>query len=316
MNIVGLDDLIKRKFTKGGALVPARVQTALALLERVRELPDLSLERHLAEAGQSIASHETYGDRAHKRFNLEKINKNHGRRSSSIRDWGQDLLDLLAAEKFTPTRPKASTDLIDAMQSHLASLLKSILDVEPLTVRVKGRSAEAAIMDVLEQAEAKGRIGSVAQYLVGAKLQLRFPSKRDAITLFASNQGDRKSRGDAEQRRGDFDLGEYVIEVAAGAPDAKHVEQIATILEDADAEVWLIVRGNRLQFWKDEISRAELDHRRVVVAAIELFVGQNVTELGDLSARGKADQLAKLFHIYNEVWIDQLGSPGIRVTIK
>jgi len=316
MNSSAFESLITLKLMQSGSLVPACAQAALALLERVRETSDLSLEKHLSSAGQSLISHETYGDMAHKRFELDKINKNHGRRSSSIRDWGQDLLDLLASEGFPSMGRVAREGLIDAMQSQLASLLKGILDLEPFSVRIKGRSAEAVIREVLEQAEAKGRIGQVAQYLVGAKLQLRFPAKHETIGLFTSNQGDRKFRGDAQQRRGDFDLGEFVIEVAAGAPDAKHIDQVAAILEDADTEVWLIVRGDRHQFWKDEILRADIDHRRVVVATIELFVGQNITELGELSAKGKADQLVELFRIYNNVWIDAIGSPGMRIAVK
>lgn len=311
-----MDQLVDQKFMKSGRLVPARFQAALALLERLRDAPTLELEEHLSGAGQSLVSHETYGDRAHERFGLEKINKNHGRRSSSIRDWGQELLDLLKAEGYNEMDEESRSTLIEAAQGRFAASLRDILDVEPLVARVKARSAEAAIADVLDQAEAKGRAAAVAQYLVGAKLQLRFPKKRELIVLHGSNKGDRKSRGDEQQRRGDFDLGDLVIEVTVGAPDAKHVEQVATILEDADAEVWLVVRGDRQQFWKDEVERAEIDQRRVVVASIELFVGQNVTELGGLSAKGKAEQLSELFRIYNDVWIAKLGSPGMRIVVK
>jgi hypothetical protein len=316
MNTAALDKFIKEKFNKSGSLVAARLQTALALLERLRELPNLQLAQHLSEAGQSLISHETYGDNAHKRLSLEKINKNHGRRSSSIRDWGQGLLDLLKEEQFERLNDKRRASLLDCAQERMAEHLRGILNLEPLTVRVKGRSAEAVIAEALAQAESKGRMAMVAQYLVGAKLQLRFPSKLDLIKVLPANKGDRKSRSDEQQRRGDFDLGEYVIEVTVAPPDAKHMDQVATILEDADAEVWLLVRGDRLQFWKAEIEGAELDQRRVVVASIELFVGQNVTELGDLSAKGKAEQLDKLFRIYNEVWVAKLGSPGIRIVIK
>lgn len=316
MRTTDFDSFIKDKFNMSGVPVAAWLQTALALLERLRESPILQLEFHLSEAGQSLASHETYGDKAHHRLGLEKINKNHGRRSSSIREWGQGLLDLLRKEKFEQLDDGGREAILDSVQVLIAEQLRGILNLEPLAVRVKGRSAEAIIADALGQADMKGRMAAVAQFLVGAKLQLRFPSKRDRIAVLPANKGDRKSRNDEQQRRGDFDLGEFVIEVTVAPPDTKHMEQVATILEDADAEVWLLVRGDRLQFWKSEIERSEIDQRRVVVASIELFVGQNITELGDLSAKGKLEQLAELFRIYNDTWVAKLGSPGIRIVVK
>ena len=56
---------------------------------------------------------------------------------------------------------------------------------DPIELRVKGRSAEAVIHDVLRQAEEKGRSGDVAQYLVGVKLNLRLESE---VSVVPSNK--------------------------------------------------------------------------------------------------------------------------------
>lgn len=311
-----LASLIQRKFQQRGVLVPARLQAALALLERLRIAPELTLDQHLSQGGQSLLSHETLGAQAHERLKLEAINQNHGRRSSSIRDWGQDLLDLLSAEGFGSLDEAGRSALLSEYQEVFAEHLRRILDLDPIMVRVKHRTAEAVIADVLNQAEAKGRLGPVAQYLVGAKLMLRFPDRRDDIPVHPANKGDRRFRGDADRRRSDFDLSDFVIEVTVAAPDAKHIDQIGRILEDADVEVWLLVRGDRLQFWKDEVSRTDFERRRLVVASIELFIGQNVTEMGGLSLSGKSAQLEELFDLYNREWIDVVGSPGMRIVTK
>ena len=54
----------------------------------------------------------------------------------------------------------------------------------------------------------------------------------------------------------------------------------------------------------------------MVVTSVEAFVGQNITELGEFSAKGKLSQLQALFDLYNTRWISQVGTPGIRIVMK
>jgi len=312
---LNIGDFSARNMKKGKGFVPARLQTALALLEKLRDKPSLNLDDHLASKGSSgLESHETFGNSALERLNLERINKNHGRRSSSLRDWGQELLDILRDAGFAEASLEARSKLIDEAQAEFARHLRDILEQDPLEVRVRGRSAEAVIHEVLEQAEDKGKCGDVAQYLVGAKLMLRF--KRD-VPVFPANKADRKSRSDRESRLGDFELGNAVIEVAVGLPDDNHVEKVAEALEDSDSEVWLLTRAHRVTTWKNELSDAEgVDIRRVVVTSVETFVGQNITELGEFSSKQKVAQLEELFDLYNTRWISQVGTRGIRIVMK
>lgn len=310
-----VDDFILRHMRKGKRFVAARLQTAVALLERLRTKPSLRLDDHLASKGSSgLESHETFGQLAHERLHLEPINKNHGRRSSSLQDWGQDLLDLLKDGGFSDASTSARERLIDEAQAAFASRLREILEQEPLEARLRGRSAETIISDLLSQADEKGKCGDVAQYLVGAKLALRFDQD---VPVLPANKADRKSRADAKARLGDFELGSAVIEVAMGLPDEKHVVQIAEALEDADLEVWLLTRADRVATWKNELRGSEgVDFRRVVVTSVEAFVGQNITELGGFSAKGKQLKLKELFELYNTRWIGAIGTPGMRIQVK
>ncbi len=157
-----LDDFTKKYMKKGRHVVPARLQTALALLERLRGNPSLNLVDHLASKGSSgLESHETFGHLAHKRLSLEPINRNHGRRSSSLQDWGQQLLDILDGAGFKTASSDARGSMIDMAQSKIAEILRGILEQEPLEVRVRGRTAEAVIREALKQAEYKGKSGEV-----------------------------------------------------------------------------------------------------------------------------------------------------------
>jgi hypothetical protein len=93
--------------------------------------------------------------------------------------------------------------------------------------------------------------------------------------------------------------------------------QVAEALEDNDLEVWLLTRHDRVTTWTNELERFEgVDMRRVVVTSVESFVGQNISELGDFSSKGKTAQLQELFKLYNERWVAEVGMPGIRIIIK
>jgi len=299
---------------QGGRYVPGRIQAAIALLERLRDFPTTNLTDHKKPNSSGLDSHETYGDRAHERLGLERINKNHGRRSSNVGGWGQGLLDLFGDAGFNNVKEDVRGTMIDVAQSSLGTILRNILDQEPLEARPKGRSAEAVIRELLKQAEAKGKSGEVAQYLVGAKLQLRL---KKVIPVVGYNKGDRKSRSDVTARTGDFEIENAMIEVAMGLPDEKHLAQIAEALEDTDLEVRLLTRHDRVASWQNELEAYEgVDMKRVVVAAIDSFVGQNISEMGDFSSKGKTTQLSELFKLYNERWVNEVGTPGIRVIVK
>jgi hypothetical protein len=311
-----LDAFVQSRLAMNGNLVPGRLQSAIALLERLRSLPDLRLDPHLTEGGQSLVSHEQFGNSAHTRLGIEAINKNHGRRSSFLSEWGQDFLDLLERRQFDALDEPSRARLIGEMQDGIAVYLRQMLDREPISVRTRNRTAESVVADVMCQAAERQVSGQVAQYLVGAKLLLRFPLKADLIIPQPSNVADRQSRTDPNQRRGDFDLGECVFEIAMGMPDQKHISQVIEVAEEADTECWLIVSESRLGSWKTELESAEVPRQRVVVASIELFVGQNISELGDLSVAGKCAQLVRLFDIYNEKWASPFGPPGTKIIIK
>jgi hypothetical protein len=309
-----LTPFLNEHMRQGGRYVPARIQAAMALLEKLRDSPELKLTAHKRANSSGIDSHERYGDRVHERLAIAAINKNHGRRSSNVGGWGQALLDRIGAAGFRAADPASKGVMIDHAQEALCSILRAILDQEPLDARPKGRTAEAVVRDLLRQAEAKGKSGEVAQYLVGAKLQLRLGLE---IPVVAYNVGDRRSHADASARTGDFEVEDSTIEVALGLPDDKHLAQVAHALEDTDLEFWLLTRHDRVETWKNELGKFEgVDMKRVIVSGVESFIGQNISEMGGFSSGGKANRFADLVSLYNERWAAKVGTPGIRIAMK
>ena len=310
-----LNRFLQHAMRKDGRLVPARLQTALALLERVREFRSLNLDSHKKKGSSGLLSHETYGEAAHERLGLQPLNRNHGRRSNNVDEWGQGLLDVIANAGFADATAQLQATTIDTAQQAVALMVKGLLEQEPLQVRItSGRSVEAIITDLLKQAEEKNKTGDVAQYLVGAKLRLRL--NKD-IPVLPANKADRRSYQDLDPRLGDFRVANAVIEVAVGLPDDKHLTQVSGALEESDCEVWLLTRADRVPVWHAELAKVDgVELKRVVVSSVEGFIGQNITEMGEFSSDGKVTQLRKLFDIYNSVWVDKVGTPSIRVVVK
>ncbi|MGH7243316.1 MAG: DUF4928 family protein [Phycisphaerales bacterium] len=300
------DQFCDEYMMKADLLVPARLQTALALLERLRDNPALDLTKHTVKGGAGLQSHESWAKKALDRYSLAAVNKNSGRRSSNLPEWGQPLLKKLEKAGFS----KSNSKPLEAVQVLFANKLRAVLESDPLSVRIEGRTAESVIGDLIEQADDRDKAGAVAQYLVAAKLKLRFPNEKIPVRQF--------NQRDTEERRADFQIGAAAIEVALGTADDKHIEQVRAILEETQSDVWLLVRTHRLNGWRDELADALEKSllQRLVLTSIESFVGQNVTELGGFSLEGKAEQLRALFKIYNEQWIDVLGPKSIRILTR
>lgn len=310
-----LEQLFHAEMQKGKRWVPARLQTAMALLESLRNNPSLRLVDHLSSEGSAgIRSHEKLGKEALKRFGLDRLNKTHGRRSSHLPKWGPKLLELLRDEGFVVAGKDKRVGMIEEAQNILVARLRMILDAEPLVVSVRGNSAESVIRDVLQLADEKGKAGDVAQYLVGAKLAMRFSLD---IPVQPANKADRKSVSDRDRKLGDFEISDAVIEVALGFPDEKHIDQVLDALESHNVEVWLLTRCDRVNIWKEQLKESQgVALRRVVVRSVDAFVGQNVSELGEFSAEGREERLKTLFDIYNSRWVAIVGTPGIRIEVR
>lgn len=82
---------IELRMKKSGRLIPARLQAALALLEKLRDSPSLDLDDHKRRNSSGLNSHETYGNRAHERHQLTALNKNHGPDPATLEDGGKSF---------------------------------------------------------------------------------------------------------------------------------------------------------------------------------------------------------------------------------
>jgi hypothetical protein len=309
-----LRPLLYKHMRKARRFVPARLQAALALTERLRDVPSLAIGDHLYGAGSpGLKLHVTYGDRAHQRLKLPPVLLNHGKIYSRLPEWGQALLDAVAKTGFSDVAPDTRKWILDEAQEAIAAPLRTLIE-SPIEADLSDGTAERVISDLLLVAEQKGKSGDLAQYLVGANLALRFNRE---IPVYPANQSNRTSDFDTAFRLGDFEIENAIIKVDVGLAEEKHLRQIAEIQEKSKAEVWVLTRADRVETWQRELKKEKgVDTRRVVVTSVEAFVGQNITELAEFSAKNKVDRLRALFDLYNSRWVAKVGTPGIAIQAK
>lgn len=151
------------------------------------------------------------------------------------------------------------------------------------------KTTRQIVHEILEAAHQTGKLGPVAQYLVGAKLQLRFPN------LQVSN--DSYSTADLQLRRkGDFLIADTAFHVTV-APMPAVYEKFKTNL-DAGCRVYMLVPDSAVIGARQN---AELIAQgKIAVESIESFISQNVEELSTFSQNGLLAEFLKLLETYNQ----------------
>jgi len=285
--------------------VPARLLTVMGFLEHLRTQTDLSAN-HLAASGTQLIDHNEMVQAALRRFSLTSPLIEFGRKSSFVAGWINSLVAWLKARGFESLQLTSREEFLTSAQAVASARLTTINESKPLLARFTCGTALAVIEDILDQAQAKNRAKDVAEYLVGAKLQLRFGSEVVKPKNVNTPSGTALA---------DFRLGNAAIEVTVSPPDDRHLNQTNGILQDTGLDVWLLVRRRDRERWQATIKKkVSADRRgRVAVLCVEAFVGQNVSELGGFSSAGVLEQLARLIEIYNETWLPSAGSGGIRI---
>jgi hypothetical protein len=141
---------------------------------------------------------------------------------------------------------------------------------------------------LLETSQKESKAGPMCQHLVGAKLQLRFP------TLNISNES--ATTADKQTHRaGDFEIENTVFHVTVSPMDGVF-KKCADNLRDG-LKVYLIVPDSKLA-----LSRAlagDCCDAQIAVESFESFVSQNIEEVGYFSSANLKHNLRTLLELYN-----------------
>lgn len=265
---------------------------ALVVLERLKENWDLNIETHTAPGGSQVrgasgAAAKTilarFGET--RRFTAEG-----GRTNRGLRGDIQKLLSALGESGIGKFGEEARVRTLEHMQAFLVAKVREFHNRAQIPfVFDPAVATRHAIQRLLQSAQECAQWGAVAQHLVGAKLQLRFPE------LDIENES-YSAADDALGRHGDFRVGNTVFHVTV-SPSPGHYEKCARNVQDG-FRVYLLVperlaTGTR-NYVEDSLTKA------VAVESIESFVSQNIEELGVFDGSGVASGIRNLLQLYNQ----------------
>lgn len=291
---------------QGKRNIPARLLTLLGFLERLRETPSLELNAHLAPSHTQLIEHNGFVDAALSRFGVDSPVQEKGRRANNLNAWMPPLFDWLRDNEFPSLTDEPRSEFLTALQSLASARLVEINEDKPLIARYNKGTTVAIVADLLDQAQVKKRAKDVAEYLVGAKLEIKFGNG-----IVTPKHVNAPSRG----HLADFRIGDTAIEVTTvERPDKSHLDQVAEILNNTGLHVWLLTRLKDREKWQIVVqSLFESQAGRIAVTDIETFVGQNVAEIGIFGIAACKNTLAKLFSRYEEAWLPKFGAGGLRI---
>ncbi|MGV9748977.1 DUF4928 family protein [Nocardia farcinica] len=179
---------------------------------------------------------------------------------------------------------------------------------ERLTAEIDpGLPVRATMAALLDAARSQGGnvAGAVAQHLVGAKLAIRFPDEEIANHNYTA--ADRQT-----DRPGDFSIRDTAIHVTM-APGETVFRKCEQNIRDGFRPL-VLVPENRVQAAR-QIADTTGVGQRVSVQCVEDYVGNNIEEIGGLSAQGVRSSLKALLQTYNERVAAAESDPSLQIAI-
>ncbi len=277
--------------TASGGPARGTIGAALIVLERLKTEYALDLDAHRAGGGSQI--------RGASGWSVKEILARFGETRPFLSEGGRTnrgapgdirrLLEALRAAGLEHAPPQERVEVLTALQAELVQRVREWHNRQRLTFSYdSSKTTWQIVREILDRARESGKEGPVAQYLVGAKLQLRHPNIQ--VENFSY------STADAQQaRRGDFFLGDTAFHVTV-APMAGVYERCKSNLRDG-YRVYLIVPDHVAVGARQNADTVEPG--RIFVQSIESFVGGNVNEMSVFSKSDIDRQFRQLLELYN-----------------
>lgn len=276
---------------------PARgtIGAALVVLERLKDGCDLSIAAHRTEHGAQVAG---AGGNA-----VARILAAHGEERDFLREGGRtnrgtlpaiESMLLVLADAGLGDLPSGARETLihEQLQGFLVSRVREWHGLSRLRFDYDvSKSTRALLRELLETARQEGKAGALAQHLVGAKLQLRFP---DTVVVNETWT----TADEQTNRAGDFVLGDTAFHVTV-APSIGVIERCADNLRQG-LKTYLVVPHDTAAA-AEQMAQTQLQDRAagVAVAHFDAFVAQNLDELSEFTRDGMRKGLRALLDMYN-----------------
>lgn len=264
----------------------------LVLLENLRHNLDFEIQAHKAPGSDQLKNAT--------RANVQKILARFGEERVLLQEGGRtnrglmknltSLLEALSSSSIGDISPQNIDAELINMQRFLVEKARERFNAEKLSFEYrKDMTSRELIGLILESARKRRKSGEVAEYLVGAKLALRFP--RYEIRNSAASAADVQT-----EENGDFQINDCVFHVTM-SPNTGHYDKCQRNLADG-LRVFLLVPDSILAGARQNMQLATAG--RASVEAIESFVSQNIEELSDFEGQKVPYNMRRLLETYNE----------------
>ncbi len=268
------------------------IATALVVLTRLQEDYNLDFSSHVADGGMQIKGASGAAVAAILRsFGEERpFAKEGGRTNRGGPLEVRLLLGVLKQLELDRQAESIRNATLETMKSFLVDRVKDFHNRQKIKLTFNSAlSTWYIVHNLLAEAIAGGKAGYVAQHLVGAKLQLRFPD----ITV--SNESG--STADLPtQRPGDFLIGHTAFHVTI-APMPPVFDKCVHNIKQGFKPL-LLVPDSKLMGARQNAE--QICGQQIAVESIESFVSQNINEVSGFDREKLPVRLRDLVLLYNK----------------
>ena len=267
------------------------IATALVVLSRLQESFNLDFHAHVADGGMQIKGASGSA--------VALILKNYGEERPFAKEGGRTnrggpaevktLLTAIASLKLEELTEKDRNDILIGMQKFLVERVVDFHNRQKIKLIFNpSLTTWYTIHNLLLVAIDSGKAGYIAQHLVGAKLQLRFPG------IEISNESG--STADMQTNRpGDFQIGQTAFHVTV-APMPAVFEKCKHNISQG-LKPFLLVPDSKLIGTRQNAEM--ICQQQISVESIESFVSQNIDEISGFQKENLTSSLRDLINIYN-----------------
>lgn len=200
------------------------------------------------------------------------------------------MLEMLERQQLDSLASKERNIYLDEFQTYLVEKIREYFNLERLKfVYNPTKTTWQVIHELVLEARESGKGGPVAEHLVGAKLQLRYPETK--IEPHSSSAADESSG-----RPGDFLINDTAFHVTI-SPSPGHYQRCKDNLERG-YRPFLLVPDDTLAGTRQNANQE--DAGKIAVESIESFVAQNVEEISQFTKGKIILSFRRLLEIYNE----------------
>lgn len=264
----------------------------MILLERLKEDYNLDFDSHIASGGAQIkgASGSAVASILKKFDENRPFAKEGGRTNRGGQGDIRPLFKSLQELGFEHFSKSSRNEILSRFQQYLVDRIRDFHNRQKIKLVFDPKlSTWQAIYNLLKEAKEEGKAGFVAQHLVGAKLQLRFPN------ILISNES--ASTADLPtNRQGDFLVGNTVFHVTM-APMLAVFEKCLSNLNQG-FKVYLLVPDAKLAAARQ--MGEQFCFGQIAIESMESFIAQNIDEISSFSINELNASLTRLIQTYNE----------------